>query len=199
MTLLNANLPCRKRHLARPRTENVMNQTLKPTLEKVTELATNPPAALVSLADSLLVTMAMKQLKEEKVNQYATKVLAEMQAHIAKKWVDLGVDDQIILDPKSAYLLDDEKAAVYYARCEQERIAAGMTVEKEGNCPALEADSLFRAARDAFIDALTPYTAITIEQARMSVAMLDKLSDWGLRLLTKHIDPHKRYAIPQPA
>lgn len=176
-----------------------MTQPTMPTLVKVMELSTNPPAAIVSLADSLLVTMAMKQLKEEKVNQYATKVLAEMQPHIAQKWIDLGVPDQLILDPKIAYLLDDEKAATYYARCEEERITAGMTVEKEGNCPALEADTLFRAARDAFIDALTPYTSITIDDARMSVAMLDKLTDWGLRLLSKHIDPHKRYAIPQTA
>lgn len=141
----------------------------------------------------------MHQLKAEAVHAYQTKVLAEMQPHLAKKWIDMGVPDQIILDPKIAYLLDDETAARYYSRCEEERLAANMSVEREGNCPALEAETLFRAARDAFVDALTPYTTITLDHARMTLGVPDKLADWGLRILAKHVDPHRRFSIPQAA
>ncbi len=175
-----------------------MNQAAKPDLATIQRLSSNPPPEIVSLAESLLVTMAMHQLKAEAVDAYATEVLASMQAKIATKWVELGVPDQLILKPKDAFLLDDEQAARYYALCEEKRAASGMTVDKEGNCPALEAESLFRAARDAFIDALTPFTGITLDQTRLG-AMHDKLMEWGLRILSKHVAPHARFGIPKAA
>jgi len=178
--------------------EKHMNAVLKPDLKTVQNLAESPPRDIVVLAESLLVTMAMHQLKAEAVEAYATKVLAQMQSKIATKWVDLGVQDQLILKPKDAFLLDDEQAARFYALCEEQRLASGMSVDKQGNCPALEAECLFRAARDVFIDALTPYTTITLDQARMS-SSLEKLADWGLRILSKHVDPHKRFSIPKSA
>ena len=121
-----------------------MNQAAKPDLATIQRLSSNPPPEIVSLAESLLVTMAMHQLKAEAVDAYATEVLASMQAKIATKWVELGVPDQLILKPKDAFLLDDEQAARYYALCEEKRAASGMTVDKEGNCPALEAEKPLR-------------------------------------------------------
>jgi hypothetical protein len=173
-----------------------MNEATKPNLQTVQKLADTPPPELVSLADSLMATMAMHQLKAEAVEAYSTNVLAKMQAKISSKWVELGVEDQLILSPKDAFLLDDVQSARYYALCEEERISAGLKVDREGNCPALEAEGLFRVARDAFIDALTPYTTISLDQARMS-STLDKLADWGLKILAKHVDPHKRFGIPK--
>lgn len=173
-----------------------MKEATKPNLQTVQQLVDTPPPELVSLADCLMVTMAMHQLKAEAVEVYATKVLAKMQAKIATKWVEVGMEDQLILKPKDAFLLDDDQAAKYYALCEEERIGAGMQVDNEGNCPALEAECLFRAARDVFIDALTPYTTISLDQARLS-STLDKLADWGLKILAKHVDPQKRFGIPK--
>lgn len=66
---------------------------------------TKPPAAIVSLADSLFVALAMHQLKAEQVNAYSTEVLASMQARVARNWVEQGLEDKLILDPKESFLL----------------------------------------------------------------------------------------------
>lgn len=168
----------------------------KPDQAKVMQLMTNPPAAIVSLADSLFVAMAMHQLKAEQVHAYSTEVLALMQARVARKWVEKGIEDKLVLDPKEAFLLSEDDAARFSILCEEKRIASKLEVNKPGNCPALEAETLFRAARDAFIDALTPYTGITLQEA-LTAALYNKLMDWGLRLMAPHVDPHKRFGIPQ--
>ncbi len=167
----------------------------KPDQAKVVELMTKPPAEIVSLADSVLTAMAMHQLKAEQVKAYSTEVLVSMQPRIARKWLDLGCEDKLILDPDESFLLSEEDAARFFELCEEKRVALNLTVHKAGNCPALEAENLFRAARDAFIDALTPYTCITLQEALTGV-LYNKLMDWGLRILAPHVDPHKRFGIP---
>lgn len=170
----------------------------KPNQAKVIELMTKPPAAIVSLADSLFVALAMHQLKAEQVNAYSTEVLASMQARVARNWDEQGLEDKLILDPKESFLLSEEDAARFFSLCEEKRIEQKLAVNKPGNCPALEAENLVRAARDAFIDALTPYTCITLDEA-LSGGLYNKLMDWGLRILAPHVDPHKRLGIPPTA
>lgn len=169
----------------------------QPNLAKVMQLVENPPPELVSLAESVFVTMAMHQLKAEAVRAYSTEVLAQMQSRIAPKWTEMGIEDKVILDPKEAFLLSDEDAAKYFALCEEQRVLKKMSVDKPGNCPELEAENLFRVARNAFLDALSPYTGITLDKALQS-ATYDKLTEWGLKIMAKHVNPHKKFGIPQP-
>lgn len=91
----------------------------KPNQAKVIELMTKPPAAIVSLADSLFVALAMHQLKAEQVNAYSTEVLASMQARVARNWVEQGLEDKLILDPKESFLLSEEDAARFFSLCEE--------------------------------------------------------------------------------
>lgn len=174
------------------------NQDKTPSLADVVGLRDHPPAHLVSLADSVVVAMSIHQLAVEAVQAYSSEVLNGMQAKIDRKWVDLGLDDKLILNPKDAFLLSPGDAKVYYERCDIERQKRNMSIKEPGNCPALEAETLEREATKAFLEAMVPVTGITYDQAWTS-GQIAKLRDWGLNLLSTHLNPHARFNIPEPS
>lgn len=170
-----------------------------PRLSDVLALRDTPPAHIVSLADSVVMAMSMYQMAAETVHAYASAVLSEMQARTDHKILELvGMQDKVILDPKEAWLMSLDDYAKFQSRCEEERIKRNLHVKEPGNCPALEAQRLLNESTKAFLDALAPVTHVSFDMAWMT-GQSEKLRDWGLNLLSKHLNPHARFNIPEPS
>jgi hypothetical protein len=59
---------------------------------------------------------------------------------------------------------------------------------KDGNCPLLEAESLERDAKQAFIDALEPYTGLSVHRLLCSgLKTYDKYIDLNLSLFANKV------------
>ena len=175
-----------------------------PTLAGIKQLCENPPAAVISLADSVFTLTAMYQIVSETVVAYQTKILAAMQAHPDKRWTsgELGraLQDEPILDPKSAFLLSEANFATYDARCKDEAKAAKLKVERPDNCPMLELQARLTEAKTALLEAAQPFTGITVDALRRgTLKEFDRLVDMVLKMVAPRCDPHTRFNIERPA
>lgn len=161
-----------------------------------------PPAAVVRAAESVIMAMAIVDTVRPIVRQYQQRILREGQWRIARQWIELKMDDQVILDPKNDYLLEPRDAALYYARCNEAREAAKLTVEQVGNCPLLEAETLLQRAEGELVTAMVPVTGINLDQVLLlPIEKYRQYIDLSLRLVAGAVDldPHKRFGIPRTA
>jgi hypothetical protein len=157
-----------------------------------------PPAALVRAAESVFMAMAIVDSVRPIVKQYEERILREGQWRIARKWVDLNMDDRVILDPNEAYLLEAGDAALYYSRCQEARKAAKLTVSEEGNCPLLEAEGLLLTAEGELVKSMAPITGLDLDRVIcLEPNKYRKYIDLSLRLVAGDVDPHKRFGIPK--
>lgn len=99
-----------------------------------------PTSMQIRVAEDLFAAMAHEQTIRPIVEAYEHAILVQHQFHIAKKWIELGMEDQVILDRKRSYLMDDLDSAVWQAACFKARDASGLQVSHPENCPLLEAE-----------------------------------------------------------
>lgn len=109
--------------------------------------------ALRPYVDTVLLSMAHSQLWREQVDAMERDILTADTYYTDPRWVKKDAEPERITDPKQAYLLRDEDFATYYAECQRRIKAAGWPVTRDGNCPALEAESLQMEAEHALIEA----------------------------------------------
>lgn len=127
------------------------------------------------------------------------KVLCEGQWPVARHFVESGLDDRVVLDPKEAFLLDDGDAAKFYAACDEARRHAGLSVSDDQYCPHLEAEEDLRKAEAELIKEMSSVTGIDKSRAAtMTWPQHRSLIDLMLRLLSPFVDPHKKFSIPRP-
>lgn len=110
-----------------------------------------PTKEMISAAEAVFLTMAHEQLIRPIVEGYQRAILEKHQFHIARKWVERGDEDRVILEPKHSFLLDDKDAATYYAALHAARDAARLKVNHPENCPLLVAEHQRIKAENALL------------------------------------------------
>ena len=113
-----------------------------------------PTEAQIRCAEAVFKAMAHESLVRPIVEAYERAILEKHQFRIARRWVERGSADCIILDRKRSYLLEDRDAQVFHAECFKARDAAGLKVERPENCPLLEAEHKRIEAEHALLKAI---------------------------------------------
>lgn len=157
-----------------------MDQTTTPQKTQFT-----PTPAMIEAAENVFLAIAMEGTTRPIVEAYQRKVLAERKWMVAPEMLAGDVDEQVT-DIKYAWTMSNEDFALYRQRCNEERIAAKLTVESDDHCPLLVAENVTRLAKCALLDSVASITGISGRAAAMSPANQDKLVDLTLRLLAPY-------------
>jgi len=147
-----------------------------------------PTKEMIDAAETLFVAMAHYQIIEPIVRGYETKILEDMQPHMAKEWIDQGCKDEIITNPNHAYLIEDDLFEEYIRRCKVERDKAGLAVENYDHCPLLVAQNLKTKAENVFLETMQPLTKISATDACMDIKTRDRLVCICLKMLAPFVD-----------
>lgn len=142
-----------------------------------------PSPELVRLAEAVFVSMAHEQAVRPIVDGYQRAILAKHQFRIARKWVREGDPDEVILDPKLAYLLDDANAAVFFAECHEAREAAGLKVDNPENCPLCVAENLRIKAEQALLKEMATLPGLSNLGRFVTLELHKKALDLSLSLV----------------
>lgn len=148
--------------------------------------APKPTPAMISAAMAVFQAMALVQTVEPIVKGYQRKILDHFKFKVADKWVDQGMEPEIITDPKDSYLMSEDDFKIYHAECYKEGEAAGLHVEDPDFCPLLVADYALTKAQWALCDAIEPLTKVSQNQVLCS----------GLDNYKKYVDLSLKYIGP---
>lgn len=111
----------------------------------------HPTPEQIRIAEALFTAMAFESLIRPTVEDYERNILAKHQFKIERRWVDLGMEDRVILERKEVFLLSKDDAQVFYNECYAARDAAGLKVDHPEACPLLTAENLRIDAENALL------------------------------------------------
>lgn len=86
----------------------------------------NPNEEQRAAARAVVLAMAHQQVVRPIIEAYEREILVRHNFRIARKWVEEGCEDEVILDPADAFLLDEGDGKVFYAETYKPRDAAGL-------------------------------------------------------------------------
>lgn len=141
-----------------------------------------PTAEMLIACEAVLVAQAYVDVIKPVVRDYQHKILADMQAISTR-------DGKIITEEKYTYQMNDDDFDVYLNRCEEEMIKNKLHVQREGNCPLVEAENMLGIAHKNLIDSIAPIwqkEGYTLTHEQLCYSGLDKLYlaiDIAMRLL----------------
>lgn len=162
------------------------NQALRGMNGKKLKAAITPD--IVAIGKAVFMAMAYFETVKPIVIEYQTRILKELQAPIALKWIEKGMETRIIETSNESYLMEDAAFDVYIDRCQIEIEKAGFKVPERGYCPLLIAQSLVREAKGALIDVMEPITGIAHSDLfNNGFEDYDKYIDLTLRMLANKI------------
>ena len=152
-----------------------MNKNFKPNHDQV--LA----------AKNLILAMAHQQLVEPIITAYQREILAANQWRIKSEFVELGCKDEVITDPKRAYLLSEKDAGKYFALIEDAKKSSGLKVSNPDFCPLLEAETFVLDARRAMVEVMEPVTGITWDQLMNNFKLFPQYIDLTLKVMAPFV------------
>lgn len=141
-----------------------------------------PTKDMVAAAALVMHTMAAVDVIKPIVDGYRRRILEEGQWQVKPEFRDKmsrrggGLGEEVILDPKNAYLMSDENFAIYDAKCKAARDEAGLHVEDPEFCPLCVAEHDLVKARVLLVNAMQPITGL--EYNKLLCAGLDKLDEY---------------------
>ena len=151
-----------------------------------------PTEAQIRSAELVFNCMALIATIRPVVEGYQRRILEENRWPISAEWSErarpLSASDGLILEPKDSYLLDDENSAKYFALCAAARTAVGLSVERPGNCPLLEAESALVKAQHLLLQEMESASPLTLKLV-LAGSMEDyrKAIELNLRLLSPFV------------
>lgn len=144
-----------------------------------------PTKDQIAAAEAVFTAMAHESLIRPIVEGYELAILEKHQFRIARKWVEKGVTDHLVLERKDTFLLDDEDAKVYYAECFAARDAAKLVVDDPEHCPLLVAEHLRIRAENALLQTIATIPGLeSFASGTMSLDMRKKVIDLSLGMLS---------------
>jgi hypothetical protein len=103
--------------------------------------------------------------------------------------------DEIILNPEHDYLMSDEDFLDYHAKCDEARIAAGLKIEAEGQCPLLVAEKNVIDAEHFLIakfSELPEFSGVTVQKLlNNGIATLRNFIELALKLMSPFVRDSK--------
>lgn len=146
-----------------------------------------PSQVQIQAARTLMVAMANEQMVEPIVRGYQRAILERHQWRVCPTMADMTCGVEIVTDPKLAYLMRDEDAAIYYAECDKAKEASGLKVTKAEHCPLLEAQSDVLGARRDLVAALEPATGVTWDMLMRKFSDMPRYIELSLKLLAPFV------------
>jgi hypothetical protein len=147
---------------------------MQPSVKLIEKMANDP--SMIQAAKTVFEAMAYEQTIRPIVEEYQTKVLAEIN----------GVNQYTgkpVTEPKHAYNLNDADFQIYCTRINEERIKAGFQVPDPDHCPLLIAESMVRDAKHILIETAAPFTFIALDSVMSSLEAYEQLVDLTLKLM----------------
>jgi len=114
-----------------------------------------PTKDQIRAAEAVFTAMAHEGVIRPIVEAYEQAILDKHQFPIARKWVDMGCEDKLILKRQDSYLLDDDDSKVFHDECFAARDAANLKVENPEFCPLLVAENIRIMAEHALLAAIS--------------------------------------------
>lgn len=122
-----------------------------------------PTTEMLKAVELLLTAMAMEKTIRPIVEQYQREILTAGQWRIRAEF-QRRIGDEIILDPKKTFLMDESDFAIYWERCKAARQRHGLLVEQDEFCPLLVAENDVRRCRQHLADLMEPITSVTFNR-----------------------------------
>lgn len=146
-----------------------------------------PSADQITAAKNLMLAMAHQQLVEPVVTAYQREILVANQWRISPEFVELGCKDEVITDPKRAYLMSEQDASKYFALIEEAKKSSGLKVSNPDYCPLLEAETFVLDARRAMVEVMEPVTGITWDQLMNNFKLFPQYIDLTLKAMAPFV------------
>lgn len=127
-----------------------------------------PTAEMIGVAETCFAAMAVEQHIGAIVIAYQHKIFTErvyaVRDEFAQANTTRGGKPDRILSADLAYLMSEADFDIYHARCEEERVKAKLTIEKDGQCPLLVARNDTMLAEKDLVNSVSKITGITADQ-----------------------------------
>jgi len=140
---------------------------------------------MIAAAKAVFMAKAWTATVRPVVEGYQREILALHNWHVAKRWIDRGITDRIIIESKDTYLMEDKDFETYHQEGIEARKKAKLKVSEDGNCPLLVAENMERQAIRAMLTAMMPITKIDPDDVYGE--NWNKLTDLTLRLLAPYV------------
>lgn len=144
--------------------------------------AKRPHPEFIAAAEAVLMAKAYVETLRPVVEGYQRKILNEHHWHIAKKWVDMGEDDEVITDPNHTYLMEDEDFKEYLRLIRIEQDKAGLKTDNPDHCPLLVAEHLESQAKHVLIEEAESITGISFDDIMRKFSLYNQYVDLLLSL-----------------
>lgn len=154
-----------------------------------------PSKEMIEAATDVFVAKAFLGTIEPVVREYQTNILAKGQWRVrpeyqaaARRRGGSTIGDEVITDPKIAYLMSEEDFALYDAECKKARVEAKLHVEKEEQCPLCVAEHELIKAKQRLIDVMEPITKLSWDRLLCGgVETTDQAVELTLNLLGQYV------------
>lgn len=144
---------------------------------------------MIKAAGDVFLAQALLSLIRPIVLHYQSAILKQGQWPIAGHWNEPQQAQGPVLDPASAFLMNEADSAQYFELCHYERDRLGLRVSRPGNCPLLEAQENLRQAKRRLVTLMEPVTGITCDKLiENSLQYYDEYVEMTLRLFAPHIN-----------
>lgn len=148
-----------------------------------------PTAEMIEAAGKVFLCKALVSTIRPMVLRYQSAILHEHQWPTAERWIGPQQARGPVLDPESAYLLEDVDLEKFAELCNQERHRLGLNVSRPGGCPLLEARYELCQAGHNLVKLMEPITGITLEKLTGGLPQyMDQYIEMTLRLFAPHVN-----------
>jgi hypothetical protein len=159
---------------------------MKLTAKQIQKLIT---PAMIRAGQVVLLNMANAKMEREKIDTMHREILDEGNYLVRPEFAERRAKGpERITDPKLAYLMSDEQAAVYNAYIQRSLERMGYNLP-DGYCPALIAESEQTQAEHLLIELSAHIAGVTVHQLFCSAKGMEnyrKYVDLLLKLVTNH-------------
>ena len=155
------------------------------TTEQVTEMVNDPNniKLMQTLFEAIAYTETIRDIIEPKQQQ----IVDFYKFKVGKQWVDT-CDFDIITNHKHMYLADDEDFNIYLKEMSNFYKQKGLKIQREGNCPLLEAESLVRDIKKQIADTFEPYFGFGYDRIAMNLERYRKYFDLLMTMFASKIN-----------
>jgi hypothetical protein len=154
-----------------------------------------PTPEMVLAAEAVFTAKTLVLQMTTIVLGYQSRILAKHQWMPAKEWQE-GCHPVLepITNPKDSYLLEENDFLQYLELCNEARIAAGLHIEKPGQCPLLVAQDLERRATRNLFDVFeqtNKFSYSDILKSRDCIENIKRATSLMLSLMAPFVRPAK--------
>lgn len=146
-------------------------------------------AEMIQAGRAVFTAMTHLQNTHSVVTRYRTKVLLDGQWHVHQMYVQLGMQDEVLLVPDKAYLMGEEMYQIYEDLCIGERIKSGLRVLGPEVCPLVEAKRLLSEAQCHLIHQMSDTSDLLLDRLLiLSTHRYEDFIEMSLLLLEPFMD-----------